>query len=134
MILTHRGPAGIVFLTDIDALSASCSWGIYIGSDSMRGKGLGVEATYLSLEQAFRYESIEQVNCEVLENNRPAINLYSSMGFTRASQGSLSHRKDGTIQSVISMRLTRSEWDLRVAEIRNRLGGIVKMDPETGDA
>ena len=56
-------------------------FGILVGQ--RRGRGLGTEATRLTLDWAFHVLGLHNVMLEVLPANAPAIRAYEAAGFRR---------------------------------------------------
>lgn len=119
IIVHDERPVGIVFLADIDLTSGTCSWGIYLGDDTVRGRGVGMAASYLSISQAFAIEQISFVCCEVLSMNIAAKSLYGELGFTETGKKSKSERINGMVDAVIKMNLSRDNWFRRSDHIRS---------------
>jgi len=80
-IMTDGRPIGAVYLTDIDASSESCVWGIYLADVDLRGRGVAQGACLLSLQHAFRQLKLSVVRCEAIRENIRAIALYESVGY-----------------------------------------------------
>jgi UDP-4-amino-4,6-dideoxy-N-acetyl-beta-L-altrosamine N-acetyltransferase len=119
VIVHDERPVGVVFLADIDLTRGTCSWGIYLGDNTVRGRGVGMAASYLSISQAFAMGQISCVFCEVLSMNNAAKSLYGELGFIETGKQSKSERINGAVDSVIEMSLTRDDWLRRSGHIRS---------------
>ena len=69
---------------------------IYIGDSSLRGKGIGLQATRTLLSEAFEKLGLKTIYLHVADYNAAAINMYKKLGFsdvsTKASEGEWSDR------------------------------------------
>lgn len=72
---------GSVYLRDIDYTNKKAEYGIFIGEDSCRGKGLGSEAAKLIIEFGFNNLKLHKIFLRVFSNNVTAINSYKKAGF-----------------------------------------------------
>ncbi len=72
------GNAGFV---DIDPIHKTAAFRITIGNAEYQGKGLGTEATALTLQYGFDELDLQQVTLKVLQTNARAIRTYEKAGF-----------------------------------------------------
>lgn len=102
---------GLVIIDKIKWEYRHCEIGIVIYSKDKRGKGYGKDALNTLLDFIFNNMNMELVYLNVLEDNSIAINLYSSIGFYK--EGVLRNRyfRNGKYYSLISMSLTRDEFN-----------------------
>lgn len=77
---THT-PVGSVYLRDIDQMNLSAEFGIFIGEDSARGKGIGSVATRLFIQSMFSSLHLHKIFLRVLADNSQAYNSYLNAGF-----------------------------------------------------
>ena len=76
-------PVGSVYLRDVDHVHSSSEYGIFIGEDDARGKGLGSETARLFLDFAFDVLKLHRVSLRVLAGNDGAERSYVKAGFKR---------------------------------------------------
>lgn len=74
-------PFGVVYLTDIDHDTDVASWGLYIGEESFRGRGLGRPMLAELLFWGFEELALYRMYTSVLEGNEGAMALYRLAGF-----------------------------------------------------
>ncbi len=74
-------PIGIIGLSNISKTNKNADLFIAIGEDNYRGKWYGKKAMNWLLNFAFKKLKLNKVNLGVFEENKPAINLYKSLGF-----------------------------------------------------
>ena len=76
-------PLGSVYIRDIDRGHNKAEYGIFIGEDDARGRGVGTAAAKLMLQYCFTEEGIHRVYLRVLATNLQAIRSYEKAGFVR---------------------------------------------------
>lgn len=72
---------GSVFLRNIDKVHNKAEFGIFIGEDLYRGKGLGTQATQQMIEYGFNTLHLHKIILRVLARNTRAIKTYKKVGF-----------------------------------------------------
>ncbi|SDD57975.1 GNAT family N-acetyltransferase [Actinokineospora iranica] len=82
-------PVGISSLT-IDHPRRNAEFFILIGEDASTGRGIGTEATRLTLDYAFHVTNLRCVYLSVLAPNTAAIHAYEKAGFRRIGERRLS--------------------------------------------
>lgn len=86
MIICESGddtPLGSVYIRDIDRRHNKAEYGIFIGEESARGRGIGTVAAALMLEYCFREEKLHRVYLRAFASNARAIRSYEKAGFVR---------------------------------------------------
>lgn len=76
-------PLGSVYIRDIDRRHNKAEYGIFIGEESARGRGIGTAAASLMLEYCFREEKLHRVYLRAFASNARAIRSYEKAGFAR---------------------------------------------------
>jgi len=102
--------AGTVYIKNIDRQNRKGEFGIFIGEQKFRGKGLASQATKLILAHAFEELQLNRVYLTVFHDNIPAIKAYESAGFER--EGLLKQdflRYDGFCD-ILYMGITLDKW------------------------
>lgn len=74
-------PVGSVFLRDIDYENRKAEYGIFIGEDSARGKGIGTAAAERIIQYGFEELKLHKIFLRVLAENIGAIKSYEKAGF-----------------------------------------------------
>ncbi|MBN2350368.1 MAG: GNAT family N-acetyltransferase [Bacteroidales bacterium] len=100
-------PVGYTLFRDISEIHKNCMFGIIIGENEQRGKGLGNETLHLMLEYGFNALNMYKIKLEVLESNTRAVQLYKNAGFVQEGilKDEFFHQK--TYHNVIQMALFR---------------------------
>jgi UDP-4-amino-4,6-dideoxy-N-acetyl-beta-L-altrosamine N-acetyltransferase len=111
IIVVNEGhvPVGTIGLSHIDRETGEAEYGILIGEEDARGKGVGREASELILDHAFRALGLDRVILNVFTDNVAAIALYRRLGFRLEPHGSTTKEKDGVRRHVARMIINRSE-------------------------
>ncbi|MBR6093664.1 MAG: GNAT family N-acetyltransferase [Lachnospiraceae bacterium] len=76
-------PVGSVYIRDIDFDHRKAEYGIFIGEDAARGKGVGTEAAKLMILHAFRDLKLHRLFLRVYSDNEQAIRSYEKAGFVK---------------------------------------------------
>lgn len=76
-------PFGSVYIRDIDRVHNKAEYGIFIGEDDARGRGVGTAAARLMLRYCFEEEKLHRIYLRVYSDNLQAIRSYEKAGFAR---------------------------------------------------
>lgn len=82
-------PLGSVYIRDIDRDHCKGEYGIFIGEDEARGRGIGTEAARLMIQYGFEELGLHRIYLRVLADNERAIRSYEKAGFRQ--EGYLHH-------------------------------------------
>lgn len=74
-------PVGVCGLHDIELVHGTASFGIVIGEADARGRGLGTEATRLTVDYGFTVLGLHNILLSVHASNPGAIRCYEKAGF-----------------------------------------------------
>ena len=100
-----------VYLRDIDQQHKKCEYGIFIGEDSCRGKGIGSAAAKLAINYAFEKLGMNRVFLRVFADNKQAIRSYEKAGFKYEGTFRDDVIIDGTPYDMVFMAILREEWE-----------------------
>ena len=76
-------PVGSVYIRDIDHTHHKGEYGIFIGEESARGKGIGTSAAKLMIEYGFKELGLHRIYLRVLAGNEQAVRSYEKAGFVK---------------------------------------------------
>lgn len=96
-------PVGSVFLRDIDYSNSKAEYGIFIGEDSARGKGIGTSAAELIIEYGFTELNLHKIFLRVLADNTSAVKSYLKAGFKQEAYLKDEVLIDGEYKDIILM-------------------------------
>lgn len=106
MIICSLGtdrPLGSVYIRDIDRQHNKAEYGIFIGEDEARGKGIGTAAARLMLRYCFEEEKLHRVYLRVFADNLQAVRSYEKAGFVKEAHLSDDVFIDGEYRDIILM-------------------------------
>ncbi len=112
IILLDGEGVGSVYLRDIDHDKKDAEFGIFIGEESARGKGVGTKAAEIILDYAFRGLKLDKVFLRVYKDNPGAIRSYEKAGFKK-TDGVEKINDNGVIREVIFMELEKKDFEKR---------------------
>lgn len=100
---------GSVYLRDIDNNNQKAEFGIFIGEDDARNKGIGTAATKKIIEYGFKHLKLHKIYLRVFAENINAIRAYEKAGFEYEGTAK-DHIKlpNGKYQSIIFMAIFNS--------------------------
>ena len=102
---------GSVYLRDIDRSNQKCEYGIFIGDDNCRGKGIGTAAAKLALAYAFEQLQMNRVYLRVFADNTRAIKSYEKVGFRYEGTFRQDVMIDGVGEDIVFMAILREDWE-----------------------
>lgn len=112
-----NSPIGSVYYRDIDMQNKSAEFGIFIGEDSARGKGLGTETTKLFTQYGLETLNLHRISLRVLDGNDGAYKAYEKAGFEKEGVFRDMVYLDGKYRNVIFMSiLSKDASDISVTE------------------
>ncbi len=76
-------PLGSVYIRDIDRKHQKAEYGIFIGEENARGRGIGTATARLMLQHCFTVEKLHRVFLRAFATNERAIKSYEKAGFVR---------------------------------------------------
>ena len=110
IIMDGETPVGSVYLRDIDRQKQKCEYGIFIGEDSCRGKGIGSAAARLALGYAFETLGLNRVYLRVFAENLRAQKSYENAGFRYEGTFRDDVIIDGEAHDMVFMGILRRDW------------------------
>ncbi len=74
-------PLGSVYIRDIDRTHHKGEYGIFIGEESARGRGIGTQAARLMIQYGFEKLGLHRIYLRALAGNDVAVRSYEKAGF-----------------------------------------------------
>lgn len=112
IILLDGEAVGSVYLRDIDQDKKEAEYGIFIGEESARGKGVGTKSAKLILKYAFEELELEKIFLRVFKDNPGAVRSYEKAGFKKTDRVDTLDI-DGETLEVIFMELEKKDFEKR---------------------
>ncbi|MBR6477323.1 MAG: GNAT family N-acetyltransferase [Lachnospiraceae bacterium] len=103
-------PLGSVYFRDVDRTHAKAEYGIFIGEEDARGRGVGSAAAKLALRYGFEEEGFHRIFLRVLSDNHQAIGSYENAGFRKEALLREDVFLDGAYRDVILMGILDREF------------------------
>ena len=108
-------PLGSVFVRDVDRKHSKAEYGIFLGEEKARGRGIGTAAAKLMLRFCFVEEQFHRIYLRGLSDNVPAIRSYEKAGFVKEAHLRESVFLDEEYKDVVLMAILDWEWESRQA-------------------
>ncbi len=102
-------PLGSVYIRDIDLTHNKGEYGIFIGEEEARGKGVGTTAAKLMVEHAFEDMKLHRLYLRVFADNTQAIRSYEKAGFQKEAHLKDDVYIDNTYHDIVLMAIVRKE-------------------------
>jgi len=103
-------PIGTAGLHAVDFESGSAAFGIAIGDEADRNRGLGTDALGAICDFGFGDLRLERIYLDVYAPNERARRSYERAGFVLEGTQRRAHFSDGRFDDVHRMSLLRDEW------------------------
>jgi UDP-4-amino-4,6-dideoxy-N-acetyl-beta-L-altrosamine N-acetyltransferase len=130
MIVCDGEDVGVANLVNIDQEARSCSWAFYLGSDTVRGRGLGRVVEWFVLNYVFEQMKFAELHCEVLTTNQPVINLHKTFGFRLNPEKTKHVSTEGKTYDIVALLMARADWEQNHASNEERLRNKGLLQPE----
>lgn len=98
-------PVGSVFVRDIDKQHNKGEYGIFIGAEGCRGRGLGTAAAKLMIAYAFEELKLHRLFLRALADNQQAVRSYEKAGFVQEAYLHEDVCIDGKYRDVVLMAI-----------------------------
>lgn len=80
---TDGTAVGSVYIRDIDQVHHKGEYGIFIGEEAARGRGIGTQAARLMIEYGFQTLGLHRIYLRALADNEQAVRSYEKAGFVK---------------------------------------------------
>ncbi len=100
---------GSVYFRDVDKKNRSAEYGIFIGEEAARGKGLGSETARVFTDYGFRELGLHRISLRLLADNTQAEKSYRNAGFEREGLFRDMVLLDGEYRDVLFMAKLNGE-------------------------
>lgn len=101
----NDAPVGSVYIRDIDTTHNKGEYGIFIGEDSARGRGIGTAAAKLMIRYAFEEQKLHRLFLRVFADNKQAMGSYEKAGFVKEAYLKDDVCIDGVYRDIVLMAI-----------------------------
>lgn len=100
---------GSVYYRDLDLVSKTAEFGIFIGEEDHISRGYGQEAMQLFLDFGFHNIGLQKIFLRVIESNERAYHVYEKIGFKVICKEKQVSQPSGEVLNVIYMSIIDQE-------------------------
>lgn len=104
-------PVGSVYVRDIDMTHRKAEYGIFIGEENARGKGIGTAAARLMLQYCYEELKLHRVYLRAYADNMAAICSYEKAGFVQEGLLKDDVCIDGVYRDIVWMGAVKNETE-----------------------
>ena len=98
-------PIGSIFLKNIDQKNYKAEFGIFIGEESLIGKGYGTTAANIITNYGFNSLQLNKIYLLVFAENHRAVRSYEKVGFVQEGLFRRDQMVNGEFKDVITMAI-----------------------------
>ncbi len=102
-------PVGSVYIRDIDRTHNKAEYGIFIGEEAARGRGIGSQAAVLMIQYCFETLKLHRLFLRVFADNTQAIRSYEKAGFVKEAYLKDDVRIQGKYRDIVLMGILNPE-------------------------
>lgn len=107
---TEKRDVGSIFLRDVDLVNKTAEYGIFIGEDDQRGKGIAYLASKEILDFGFNELKLDKIMLRVLKENEVAIKSYERIGFKHTNANKIVEYIHDVPQEIIFMDIDKENY------------------------
>lgn len=101
---------GSCSLMKVNNINRTCTIGIFIGEEKYRHNGYGTDAIKLLLSFAFDIYNMNNVDLQVFDFNKDAIECYKKIGFRQYGKRSKCYYVNGKYHDEIFMEILKDDY------------------------
>jgi UDP-4-amino-4,6-dideoxy-N-acetyl-beta-L-altrosamine N-acetyltransferase len=107
-------PMGVINVVDINQAANRCSWGFYVGAESVP-RGTGSAMGFVALQHLFETRRFHKVIGQVIADNEASLRYHRRLGFTEEGRLVEQVRKGDHLTDVVTFAIFDRDW-LRIKE------------------
>lgn len=102
-------PIGCTYLRDYDREHNKIEYGVFLGSNEVKGKGIGTEILGLTLQFAFQTLKVHKVFARAFADNQASIGSFLKGGFTKEAHLRDEVRVNGEYRDIVLLGIINPE-------------------------
>ena len=102
-------PLGCTYIRDIDRDNSKTEYGVFIGEEDARGRGIGKEILRLTVDYAFGELGLHRIYARVRETNKPSLYSFLHCGFEKEALLRDSVFSDGEYVNVVILGILNTK-------------------------
>lgn len=104
-------PVGCTYLRDYDRKNRKIEYGVFLGSEDIKGKGIGTEILKLTLQFAFQNLEINKVFARAFADNQASIHCFLKGGFQKEAYLREEVYVNGEYRDIVFLSILRKEFE-----------------------
>lgn len=108
-VLPEQKTIGNIDLFDFDPFHLRAGVGILIGDEQYRSNGYATQSLQLLINYAFEYLNLQQLYCNILEDNVASVKLFKKLGFTVSGEKKAWIRSGKKFKNELFLQLLREQ-------------------------
>jgi len=105
VVFVDNTPIGLVYLQNMNHGELTSEWGVYIGEDAYRGKGLSKCILFKLLEMFFDEMKFKTLSTKLLSKNIVALDLYKKFKFREIDKLPFEGK-----EKIILLKFSKEDW------------------------
>ena len=106
----NNHPIGCTYLRDLDLIYHKAEYGVFLGEEKKRGKGIGKEILSLTMQFAFEELDLHKVYARALSDNLASIHCFLHSGFLQEAVLRDDVFIDGEYFNVVFVGMLKSDY------------------------
>ena len=103
-------PIGCTYLRDYDRVNNKIEYGVFLGTDTVKGQGIGTEILKLTLQFAFEELKLHKVFARAFADNQASIKSFLKGGFTQEAYLRDEVCINGVYRDIVFLAILESEY------------------------
>lgn len=104
-------PIGCTYLRDINLVYRKAEYGVFLGEEDTRGKGIGKEILLLTMQFAFEQLHLHKVFARALADNPASIHCFLNSGFCKEATLRDDVYVDGEYRDVVFVGMLEEDYE-----------------------
>ncbi len=114
IINVDNDDVGLISIVKIDNHNKRCEWAYYLGTSSVRGKGVGKAVELNVLKFVFENLDLNKLCCEVYKSNDMVIKLHEKFGSIVEGVRAKHIYKNSKFHDIVEMGILKDVWKEKI--------------------